>query len=110
MPLGDLAQTEGIRVCSALLGSVATLELTHPGLPSGKRIPAERDDSCACDSVQRQHSWRGGQCVCLGEGGPRSTRAPGLGPELLQVCQLDGRQEPPLSVEGAVALAELCKT
>ena len=94
---------------SALLGSVATLKLTHPGLPSGKRIPAKRDDSCVCDSARRQHSWRGGQCG-LGEGGPLSTRDPGLGPELPQACQLDPRQEPPLSVEGVVALAELSKT
>lgn len=90
---------------SALLGSVATLKLTHPGLPSGKRIPAKRDDSCVCDSARRQHSWRGGQCG-RGEGGPLSTRDPGLGPELPQACQLDPRQEPPLSTEGVVALAE----
>ena len=36
---------------SALLRSVATPKLTGPGPPSGKRILAETDDSCVCDSA-----------------------------------------------------------
>lgn len=69
---------------SALLRSAATLKLTHPGLPSGKRIPAKRDDSC----VTQHESSTAGKGANVSAWGRAGHRAPGI-----QACQLEQRHE-----------------